>query len=133
MISLRQQWLQQTFDKIVKSRTKTTETSKAERVEGYYKTFVQIADIEKDTQAAMNICKKCMEKHKAGETMQGRPYVRYNTWSERLQFIHMQGGFVDESKTAWSTPTHESSEKNLQKGSRKNHNRTRWRRRQGKT
>ena len=69
-----------------------------DKTQGLYKTYLQIADLEKDCGAAVNRCLECLKKHKNNETHGGRPLVTFNKWSKRLQFLFLEEGFVDEHK-----------------------------------
>ena len=55
--------------------------------------------------AAKNYIDSCVEKMKNGETLQGRPWIRFNKMTKRFDFLYAKQGFQARQTDAWEMST----------------------------
>jgi hypothetical protein len=51
-----------------------------------------------------------LAKYKRGETLNGQPFVLFNTWTRRFDFLYIQKGIEQSHESRWSVTHHEASD-----------------------
>ena len=100
------QWCQKTLDGLKAKRTRAQSFSNSTFKGGKHKPFAVIvrdegADVAAH-KAAMNIITACVALHGKGVTCGGCPFVQYNGFSKRTEFLHLESGYSQILKDCWT-------------------------------
>ena len=101
----RREWAEKEYHQLMERKEKVERLSSMYRDKGIYKPIPVIVRDEGGDEAARRAaklyCQKCLA--------MGGPWVRFNSMTERLEFLHMEKQFIEEHERSWLLHCSETS------------------------
>lgn len=102
-------------DQLQVERTKRIQRQTLQTSDSYSGTYLPPSRIVKkegaDSQAVVAACRyirQCVLRAQRGETLNGRPYMQYNAWTGRHEFLYCQRQYGETLKSSWTQEYHEA-------------------------